>query len=244
MSNNDSTTTSNWAQQLALPDQPAPQDWQKLASPGHIPLSHMRALAESKPHFAAIWALLGSMFLAVIVSFASFSLTAWLAESGVSAASFIAKIVVDTGSDAPTLKPIEPNIPELSQEQIQALTRVDDANAWIDASLARLKSGQKPEFCDFGKRLISEAWLKGDGSAPLCRESKKDRVWVWGVVKHGSDDYPQAAPMFGIFRKDKNDVWTYLAASDAGVTWPGRHPISIADVPRAAALDFPELLAN
>ena len=215
-----------------------PQQWEQLASPGHVLLERVNVIADEANVAYACLA------IGVVLFFLSLFVGPRLFSGSSHAAAWITSI--GSGHAAPPmLRPLDPAIPQLTPEQIGKLSSVKDAMSWIADSKTRLGNGLQPQYCRSGSQITS-SWYVGSGNEPLCRTSKDGaRVWSWGVLRQGADYTLSAIPFAIVYRKEREPTgWTAYAVRDAGSVLPGLPAIDLRAVPRSTAADFPELIVK
>jgi hypothetical protein len=219
---------------------PNPQQWELIASPGHILLAQVDAyrLKTKAPMILAAVAAATvylAFFVAPLVGSASGSVVGWITGA---ASSIATKKPIDP-TPAPAVKELRP--------VFSASMRVDPAvvpSLEVDVApemLAQVKgmqAGTKNEGCDYTKR-ITDLWSDGVDMTPKCRYSADgSRLWVWALVKSNE----QLRPFIGLIAKKDGQVTYYNVQAQGAAGLAGNPSIAPSRIPRAVAADFPELM--
>lgn len=214
-----------------------PQQWEQLASPGHVLLERVNVIHdEANLAYACL-------SIGVVLFFLSLYVGPRLFSGSSHAAAWITSIGSGYNDNAPMLRPLDPALPPLTPEQIGKLSSTRDALTWIADSKTRLGNGLQPLYCRGGSQITS-SWYVGSGNEPLCRTSKDGaRVWSWGALRQGADYTLSAIPFTVVYRKEPAG-WAAYAVRDAGSVLPGLPAIDLRAVPRSTAADFPELIVK
>lgn len=218
--------------------------WETLSSPGHVLYQRVSLLGARTPR------LLLNLFASLILLLAALWVVASMRDGESRVVASLAGRVqawLATGTPAPIVATPHASWPGLTVDDAQALSTPDAVSSWLQSQLSTVSRGGSLAGCVDLK--ITAAWPT---SSIGCRVSAdKSRVWVWGLARiESAPGLIQIQPVLAIFR---HALWTEGSA----VAWqlrdvevPGIQPLAglqsvrWADVPRAAAADFPELAAN
>lgn len=225
-----------------------PQQWELLASPGHMLLAQVdayRLLTKPlKKH--------GTGALLLVIG--AFMFAPWAGQKTGNGAAWITSKVASwtkpkdyPKSPAPVVRQLVPVLPRGSFDvaAIPDLTN-DVARVMVD-QVEAMKTGKRvgPTDCDATKQ-ITDVWLKGiepDGTGtdafPKCRYSKDfTRLYVWTYAK--KNQY-QHGPFIGVIMKRDGDAKYYNIKAPGALPIPGMPDLDLNLIPRTVAADFPEL---
>lgn len=218
------------------------QQWELLASPGHVLLTRVDEYRR-KLRLPA-----GVIAGAVLVTLAAGPIAYEAAKAGGGVVEWIVRkgggIVSSppVKSPAPQLKAIHAVVPAGFSTPLEAVPSLEtDVIPSMQAQVAAAGAGKRLADCDFARKIDTD-WASVGQIAPRCRYSKDgDRLWVWSLVKHKG----QLRPWMGLIRKDGGTaVFSQIVFSGAvlGDTMPAR--LDEKQIPRAIAADFPELVVE
>lgn len=217
------------------------QQWELLASPGHVLLAQVdcyRLKLKLPMFFAAAAAVLVylSFVIAPLVGSGAGGVAGWITSSTKSM--FTAKPLAP--SPAPELAPFASVLPAGLRFDVARLPRLmEDVAPEMRAQLTAMKASQKTTNCTFDKK-ITEIWTDGQDFSPRCRYSADgSRLWVWAGVVNDSGNY---RPWAGLIAKRGGDVQLYNIEGSGLLQLPNQASINPAQIPRAVAQDFPELV--
>ena len=215
---------------------PQPQQWEQLASPGHVLLERVNVIKdEARLAYACL-------AIAVVLFFLALFLGPKMFLGASHAAAWVTSIG-QGGARPPRIRLLDPALPPLTAEQIGKLSSGKDALAWVADSKTRLSNGLQPQYCRTGSEITS-SWFVGSGNEPICRASKDgSRIWAWGALRQGADFALSAVPFALVYRKEPSG-WAAYSVRDAGSALPDLPAISLSAVPRNVAEDFPELVVK
>lgn len=219
-----------------------PQQWELLASEGHVLLARIDAyrtrlklpLAVATAAIFLAWAgYLASPFVGNAVGAA----IGWITKT----ASSIATPSALKPSPAGAVLPIRPNVPDqvLRNLAIASVPTFPETVSRIRGHVDTFKaSGQVLAGCRTDAKII-DAWTTGD-SATRCKLSVDGkRLWMWGIARR---DGASVSPYVFLLRKDDKGAVTAHTLESKGLSRVETFDvIPQANIPRAIAQDFPEL---
>lgn len=220
----------------------SPQQWEMLASPGHVLLAQVDVLRHKSRAAIAIGAfglvlLIAAVWLAPRLGAGAGKLAGWI-TSGVETMTAKAGPVADPVKAPRMIRASFAPGARFDPAQVATLQEVGQA---MDAQIAELKAGKGVmEGCDTTKK-ITDPWAGENDTVPRCRLSAdKSRLWVWGIAK--PDNY-RIAPILGVIRvNEATKTHEFVNVDLAGVArLPGKTGIDPLLIPRAIRADFQEL---
>ena len=216
------------------------QQWELLASPGHVLLTRVDEYRR-KLRFPSL-VIAG----AVLVTLAAAPLAYSLAKAGGGVVEWVVRkgggIVSSppAKSPAPEIKTIRIVVPGDFRTTLDTVPDLEtDVVPAMKAQVIASAAGKRLEECDF-TRKIDAAWASEGDISPRCRYSKDgSRLWVWSVVKQQD----KLRPWMGLIRKDGGTA-TLAQITVSGSALSGSVPAKLdpKQIPRAIAADFPELV--
>ena len=219
------------------------QQWEMLASPGHVLLAQVNAykLKTKLPLIIAACAfalVFTSFWVTPLVSVAMGSGLGWVVGK---ASGLVAPKAVET-TPAPELNNIAPTFnltgPDFDGNTVPKL--IEDVLPAMRTQVEMMTKGQKITDCDFTKK-ITDSWSDGKDMSPKCRYSSDNtRLYVWAVVNDRGGYRPWAGL---IVKADGNVVLANLDLVGAAKL-PDVKAVNLLHIPRTLAADFPELLLN
>lgn len=211
--------------------------WEHLASEGHVLLARVDAYRHKvrRLWWLALGALLATLAAVFVPPFAG-RLIGW--PVGV-VAGWIKAAPTAQAQPAPRLASIYPELPAGVRDPavIPSAQAIETATG---ALVELVKAGKPVTGCDTTTQITS-AWATAESFVPKCRiSSDRTRVWVWGGMAVAGG----YVPFFLVVRRDASGAVTPLNVA-VRARAVGRYPqIRPAQVPRALAADFPELLIS
>lgn len=218
------------------------QQWELLASPGHVLLTRVDEYRR-KVRLPAL--LLAG---AVLVTLAAAPVAYSVAKAGGGAVEWVARkgggIVASppAKSPAPQLRRIQPVVPVGFTATLDTVPDFEaDVLPAMRAQVAAAGAGKKLTECDFARKITDE-WAAAGEISPRCRYSEDgSRLWVWSIVKTKG----QLRPWVGLISKRDGAVQlSHIAITNSPVAEADPHSVSPNHIPRTLAQDFPELLAT
>lgn len=218
------------------------QQWEILASEGHVLLSRVNVYRRKLPMayaVAGVGALLafGAAYPAAsLIGNSAGGVIGWASEK-------ISRIGVTEveKSIAPIVNNIRAVVPPgFSVSRDMAADLAMQVIPEMQSVLSKVNSGAKFDECDFGKS-ITENWATNEAVNPHCRYSKNgNRLWVWSIVLQNSS----LQPWVGLFyRESDKDKFQFRQIESSGLSRAkNATSLSAAQIPRTIAEDFPELL--
>lgn len=220
------------------------QQWELLASPGHVLLTRVDQYRRKLR--LPIKVLAG----AVIVALAGIPAAYYTAQAGGGVARWIVAKVggfvskAPTKDPAPQLKTIRPIVAPGFSATLDSVPDLDaDVLPAMKAQVAAAGKGKRLEDCDFTKQIDAD-WATVGEIIPRCRYSKDgSRLWVWSLVKTKG----QMRPWMGLIAEHESPFTLYqISIAGAAMSETSARSPSILPhhIPRAIASDFPELVIN
>lgn len=217
------------------------QQWEHLASDGHVLLARVAAY-QHKVRFAL--AMVGA---AAALGAAAYYVPAFLGGLAGAPARWVANLIESTPaapvkSPAPALKQIAPRLPgQVTMEAFASIPSRDVIASAMGAAAKTVKAGGAVTGCRVTSKITDE-WATLENFAPNCRTSDdKSRTWVWGAMTFGGDRY---GPFMTLIRKDAAGEVTVTNVLGVGARIEPYKATDPAQVPRAIAADFPELILS
>ncbi len=218
--------------------------WETLASPGHV-LFHRASLLGAR-----VGRLTRNLIVAICLLLAALSVVAAMRDGEAHFVTSLADRVqgwTASGTLAPIVGTPHASWHGLTPEQAAALSTPNDVSTWLQSQTEAVSGGAPPQGCADLK--LTAAW---PFNAIGCRTSAdRSRTWVWGLSRvESTPGLIQIQPVFVVYRRA---VWSDGAPASwqlRAVDAPGQpalagiQAVRWADVPRAAASDFPELAAR
>jgi hypothetical protein len=217
-----------------------PQQWELLASPGHVLLAQVDAY---RLKLKLPMALAGAALLLVYLTF----LVAPVLASGAGGA--VGWVTRTVGgwtatkpmamSPAPVVGLLSPVLPAGLTADPAIVPSLADVAPEMDRQVQLMQAGKRTEDCDFNRK-ITQAWTDGVDMSPKCRYSADGkRLWVWALVK---PDNFRLAPFAGVIAMRDGQARYYNLQVPGAAPLPNEPSINPMDIPRALAEDFPELV--
>ena len=215
------------------------QQWELLASPGHVLLARVdqyrRKLRLPKMVLAG----------AVVVALAGVPAAYYTAKAGGGVVQWIVGKVggfvaqPPKKDPTPRLKNIRPIVAPGFSATLDSVPDLEaDVLPAMKAQVAAAAKGMRLEDCDFGRKIDSE-WATPTEITPRCRYSKDgSRLWVWSLVKKGGE----MRPWLGLIAAHGDQPVNLYQISISGAAQSAQAPSLLpTQIPRAIATDFPEL---
>ena len=223
-----------------MSDKEVKQQWELLASPGHVLLARVDAyrLKLKLPlvlMISAIALALAGLVTAPFIALNAGSLVGWIVQKTSAAVSSKAP----DASPAPYVNPFRPTFsPGVTFDKTTLPKLVEDVMPAMESLVATVQKGAKFEDCEFTKK-ITEHWSDGIDMTPKCRYSTdQSRSWVWSVVL---DEAGGARPFIGMVAKRDGKTEFYNVDIPRTATILGKPSLKPVLIPRTVASDFPEL---
>ena len=222
-----------------------PQQWEMLASPGHTLFAQVDAYQKKLKPAVIAASVAAAIFYAVIAS--TSTLGSVSRSVGYAAGWLVYKFdnrsvpSLPVENLAPKFSSLErtanpPNFYALITQESQP-TPADQVRANMASLKAAVTAGTKIDACMPGQKLTEPWAAQGDLSARCKYSADGNRLWVWMLAS--SNNRP--GWFVGLVRKNGTDVVVYNVRESGLLTIGGLTPLDAASIPRAIALDFPEL---
>ena len=216
-----------------------PQQWQLLASPGHVLFARINAYRfKVRLPIALMSAALGIVYL-------SFALAPMLGSAAGKTVGWVTEKIGDVTAEKPLEPTPAPRVNEIQavmpavQLDVLAIPNLSDIGPEIKNQIELMKAGKQMTDCNFNSP-INEPWTDGADFSPKCRYSAdKKRLWIWAVVKKTQLDIN---PFLGLVATQKDGSVRFFNVRIArGAVLQEHDQIDQFDIPRAIAADFNEL---
>lgn len=219
---------------------PPPQQWELLASPGHVLLAQV----DSYRLKLKLPMILGAAAIALV--YATFLVAPLLASGAGGAVGWVTKTVGGVFTEkplamspAPAVSQLAPVFPPGLQVDPNIVPNLAEVGPEIDRQVQLMQDRKRTEDCDFSKK-INEFWSDGIDMTPKCRYSADGkRLWVWAVVK---PDAFRIAPFAGVIATEDGQARYYNLEVPGAAALPNHPAVNPLTIPRALAADFPELI--
>lgn len=216
------------------------QQWELLASPGHVLLTRVDEYRRKLrlPAFLLVGAVVASLAAAPVAYF--------LAKAGAGSVEWVMRtgggLIANppAKSPAPEIKRIQPVVPTGFTVNLDSVPDFDaDVMPAMKAQVVAAATGKRLEDCDFSRKVDAE-WANSTDIAPRCRYSKEgSRLWVWSLVKSNG----QLRPWMGLIKREGKSAKLYHVALGRGpVADSSPDSLYPDNIPRTLAEDLPELV--
>ena len=215
------------------------QQWELLASPGHV------LLAQVDVYRLKLKAPMALGAAALLLVYSTFLVAPLLASSAGGAVGWVTRTVGGWTADkpmamspAPGVIQLVPVIPPGLSVDPNIVPSLADVGPEMDRQVQLMQDGKRTEECDFTKK-INQAWTDGVDMTPRCRYSADGkRLWVWAIVK---PDNFRLAPFAGVIVMKDGQARYFNLGIPGAAALPNHPEVNPLSIPRAIAQDFPEL---
>ncbi len=220
-------------------DKKTSQQWEMLASPGHVLLARVNSyrLKTKLPLLLAAGAVLLVYFAFLATPYianSAGSVTGWIVGK---TSSIISSKPIEM-TPAPLVKPFGPILKNVNFDGKTIPRLAEDVAPEMQAQVIGMQAGKKMEDCNFSTR-ITDDWFDGIDVGPKCRYSKDlTRLWVWAFVNNNGRYQPWAGL---VIKMDGKVAFVNVEARGLAKIQDVKS-VNPEHIPRTIAQDFPELL--